>query len=33
MKVIWVIEDEEVIRRIIQNFGLWDVKARPPSKR
>ena len=29
MKVISVIEDEEVIKKILKHLGLWDVKARP----
>jgi len=32
MKVISVIEDEEVIKKILKHLGLWDRKARPPSK-
>jgi hypothetical protein len=29
MKVISVIEDENVIKKILKHFGLWAVKARP----
>ena len=32
MKVISVIENEEVIRKILEHLGLWDRKARPPPK-
>jgi hypothetical protein len=32
MKVISVIEDEEVIKKILRHLGLWDVKTRPPPK-
>jgi hypothetical protein len=40
MKVISVIEDENVIKKILKHLGLWDqnppysrrVKARPPPK-
>jgi hypothetical protein len=40
MKVISVIEDEEIIKKILKHLGLWDrnppqlrrVKARPPPK-
>lgn len=32
MKVISVIEDEEVIKKILKHLGLWDQKARPPPK-
>ena len=33
MKVISVIEDEEVIKKILKHLGLWDVKARPPPRK
>jgi len=29
-EIISVIEDEEVIKRILKHLGLWDVKPRPP---
>ncbi len=29
MKVISVIEDEDVIKKILKHLGLWDLKARP----
>ena len=32
MKVITVIEDEEIIKKILKHLGLWEVKARPPPK-
>jgi len=32
MKVISVIEDEEVINKILKHMNLWDVKTRPPHK-
>lgn len=32
MKVISVIEDEEIIKKIFKHLGLWDRKARPPPK-
>ena len=32
MKIVSVIEDEEVIRKILKHLGLWDRKARPPPK-
>ena len=32
MKVISVIEDEEVIKKILKHLGLWERKARPPPK-
>jgi len=30
MKVISVIEDEEVIKKILKHLSLWEIKARPP---
>jgi hypothetical protein len=30
MKMISVIEDEGVVKRILKHLGLWDVKPRPP---
>jgi len=33
MRVISVIEDEQVIEKILKHLGLWDVKARPPPKK
>ena len=32
MKVISMIEDEEIIKKILKHLGLWEVKARPPPK-
>ena len=32
MKVISVIEQPEVIKKILKHLGLWEVKARPPPK-
>jgi hypothetical protein len=32
MKVISVIEDDDVIKKILKYLGLWDRKARPPPK-
>ena len=31
MKVISVIKDEEIVKKILMHLGLWDRKARPPS--
>ena len=28
-----MIENEEVIKKILKHLGLWDRKARPPPKR
>ena len=33
MKVISVIENEDLIRKILKHLGLWNLKARPPPKR
>jgi hypothetical protein len=27
-----IIEDEEVIKKILRHLGLWEAKARPPPK-
>jgi len=32
MKVISVIEDEEVIKKILKHLALWEGKPRPPPK-
>jgi hypothetical protein len=32
MKVISVIEDEDVIKKILKHLGLWERKTRPPPK-
>jgi len=32
MKVIRVIEDKEVIEKILKHLGLWDLKVRSPPK-
>jgi hypothetical protein len=32
MKVISVIEDQHVIKKILKHLGLWEVKLRPPPK-
>jgi hypothetical protein len=32
MKVISVIEDEEIVKKILKHLGLWDRKTRPPPK-
>ena len=33
MKVISVIEDENVIKKILKHLGLWDLKTRPPPSK
>ena len=32
MRVISVIEDEEIIKKILKHIGLWNRKARPPPE-
>jgi len=32
MKVISVIDDEDVIKKILKHLGLWEIKQRPPPK-
>ena len=32
MKIISMVENEEVIKKILKHLGLWDRKARPPPK-
>jgi len=33
MRVISVIEDADVIRKILKHLDLWEIKARPPPKK
>jgi hypothetical protein len=33
MKVISVIENEDIIKKIVKRLGLWDLKARPPPRK
>jgi hypothetical protein len=32
MKIISFIEDEEIIKKILNHMGLWDVKHKPPAR-
>jgi hypothetical protein len=32
MRVISVIEQPEIIKKILKHLGLWERKARPPPK-
>ena len=32
MRVISVIEQPEIIKKILKHLGLWEMKARPPPK-
>jgi len=29
---ISVIEDEEIIKKILKHLGLWEIKAKPPPR-
>ena len=30
--IIYIAENEQVIEKILKHLGLWEVKARPPTK-
>ncbi len=32
MKIISIIEEEQVIIKILKHLGLWEVKQRPPPR-
>ena len=32
MRVISVIEQPEIVKKILKHLGLWERKARPPPK-
>ena len=32
MRVISLLEDHEVIKKILKHLGLWEVKPRPPPR-
>jgi hypothetical protein len=32
MKVVSVIEDQEVVEKILKHLGLWDLKSKPPPR-
>ena len=32
MRIISIIEDQEVINKILLHLGLWHTKQRPPPK-
>jgi hypothetical protein len=32
MKIIGVINDEEIIKKILKDLGLWEGRPRPPPK-
>ena len=32
MRILAFIEDEEVIEKVLNHLGLWDLKVRPPPK-
>ena len=33
MKIISFIEDQGVIRKILQHLGIWETQPRPPPKK
>ena len=32
MKIISFIDDSEIIKKILNHLGLWDVKRKPPPR-
>jgi hypothetical protein len=32
MKILYLIEDPEIIKKILKHLNLWNVKPRPPPK-
>ena len=32
MKIISFIEDEQLVKKILQHLSLWDVKRKPPAR-
>ncbi len=32
MKIISMIDDSEIIKKILNHLGLWDVKRKPPPR-
>jgi hypothetical protein len=32
MKIVSVMEDQDVIKKILKHLGLWEVKPRPPPR-
>jgi hypothetical protein len=32
MKIISLIDDSEIIKKILNHLGLWDVKRKPPAR-
>ncbi|CAB1065625.1 hypothetical protein D1BOALGB6SA_10422 [Olavius sp. associated proteobacterium Delta 1] len=32
MKIISFIEDEQLVKKILQHLDLWDVKPKPPPR-
>ena len=33
MKIVSFIEDQAVVRKILQHLGLWETQPRPPPKK
>ena len=32
MRIISLIDDAEIIKKILKHLGLWDVKRKPPPR-
>jgi hypothetical protein len=32
MRIIAIIEQEQIVKKILKHVGLWDVQKRPPSR-
>jgi hypothetical protein len=32
MRIIAIIEQEQIVKKILKHVGLWDVQKRPPPK-
>ena len=32
MRIISLIDDAEIIKKILKHLGLWDVKHKPPAR-
>ena len=33
MKIVSFIEDQAVVRKILQHLGIWETQQRPPPKK
>ena len=32
MRIISIIEDSEITKKILKHLGLWDVRSKPPAR-